>query len=111
MRHLKTLFLLISLLLFIGSKVHSAPVVAKFKKISLGKSDSFKVFHKIIQQKKIAPLKRKRKPRGIKRAVPHIADITLEQTSTYKEFQPVWLEGSFLASFYSANLKRGPPLQ
>jgi hypothetical protein len=109
MRPFKNLILFISLLLFIGNKAHSSYPVVKYKKVFTGKSDSFKSPVKIIKHKKLAPLKRKRKPRGIKRVIPQVPDITIEQTWTYKEFQPVWLQDFFSSLLYSAHHKRGPP--
>lgn len=112
MRILKLTYFWVFLIVFINGKAHSDLKFFEPKKAVVAKSADSKVCNSITQETPDddSPSKRKRKPRGIEVAVPHISNISFEQSYTYQPFEPLWIERIYSFIEYHIHGKRGPPL-
>lgn len=110
MRTIKFLSIFLFLAIFINSKA-SAPIL-DFKTKKDHSSENIKVDQKITtdDQNDDSPHKRKRRPRATEVEIPHISDISFEQSFVYKTFKSLWIEEVYSTFLHCVHLKRGPPL-
>lgn len=111
MRVLKFSYLWVFLIVFLNGKIDAAIKIFDVKKSVITHSLDSKgdqIFKQ--EQPDDAPVKRKRRARGVEVAVPVISTVSFVQPFTYSVFKIFRVDNHYTSFLYNVDLKRGPPL-